>query len=490
MPIGFTFRQIVISSLKSIIVCMMLSFGLFLIRDHLSVATVALILVIPVVLGVISGGFFAGVAATIMGFFIYDYFFIKPYYTLSVGAAQNWAALGVYVVVMITLSQMVTKINTARMEAQRRAKENRELFDLSELLLKDSSIQDISEYVLDLLLSYFKLTSAVLFIQNGDKLTLTGKAGISLEDDEIRNILNKTVHPIRLEPTSTGNNELSVVVLSSQTSDIGLLAIKGLSYNKDNRELFKAFINHLSYALERTLLRDQVMKTELLQKADEIKNSLVGAVSHDLRTPLSAIKISSSTILESNFNLSNEELTELLFLIDFQATKLDRLVGNLLDMTRIESGTLVLKKENILISNIVDECLENFKYQDDFSRINIQNKVPKELVFADKILLTQALVNLVDNALKYSPENESVDLIVEKPQSNLIKFVVRDYGPGLDKNLDFTYLNLFNKNNSGGRGGLGLAIAFNFIKSTGGDIKLNKDFNNGTEFEVTLSGVA
>ncbi len=297
LPVDFTLGQITVSSVKSVGFSCLLSVGLFLIRSHLSVATVALVLIIPVVYGVISGGFVAGIVATLTGFLIYDYFFIPPYYTLSVGAAQNWAALGVYVVVMLTLSQMVTRINLAKLEAQKRVKENRELFDLSELLIKDISVEELSRQVLASLKEYFKLITVGLFLEQGGKLVLVGCVGNPLTADEIENISNKSINPISLESSQTEKDELHVMALVSPGSTMGLLAVKGLSKIKENRELFKAFTNHLSYALERTLLKDQAMKTELLQKADELKNSLVGAVSHDLRTPLSTIKISSSAII-------------------------------------------------------------------------------------------------------------------------------------------------------------------------------------------------
>jgi two-component system sensor histidine kinase KdpD len=133
-------------------------------RSHLSVATTALVLVIPVVASVAVGGFPAGVAATVTGFVAYDLLFIPPYYTLAVGAAQNWIALAVYVVVMLVTAQVVAQVNAARAEAQRRATEVRRLFDVSELLVRDSSLPVLFQSVVTAVLGAFRLDSAALLL--------------------------------------------------------------------------------------------------------------------------------------------------------------------------------------------------------------------------------------------------------------------------------------------------------------------------------------
>src|SRR5580704_7062897 len=106
-------------------------------RSHLSIASVALVLVVPVVAGVIIGGFRAGMTSVAAGFLTYDFLFIPPYYRVTVGDAQNWVVLGVYVVVMLLVARVVSHLESARSEAQRRADETRRLFELSELLVED-----------------------------------------------------------------------------------------------------------------------------------------------------------------------------------------------------------------------------------------------------------------------------------------------------------------------------------------------------------------
>src|ERR1700678_1913274 len=142
-PSALSARQAVLGSASAAAVVAALGAAMFPLRSHLSVATTALVLVVPVVIGVAVGGFVAGVVATATGFLVYDFVFIAPYYTLSTGGAQSWTALGVYVVVTVVVARVVARVNVARAEAELRAVEVRRLFDLSELLVRESSMPDL-----------------------------------------------------------------------------------------------------------------------------------------------------------------------------------------------------------------------------------------------------------------------------------------------------------------------------------------------------------
>ena len=131
-------------------------------RSHLSIATTALVLVVPVVAGVAVGGLRAGVASVAAGFLVYDFAFIPPYYTLTVGRAQNWVALGVYAVVMLLVAQVVAHLESARAQAQKKAVETQRLYDLSELLVKDRSLEDLLETIVAAVRTVFDVPGVAL----------------------------------------------------------------------------------------------------------------------------------------------------------------------------------------------------------------------------------------------------------------------------------------------------------------------------------------
>ena len=148
------------------------------------------------------------------------------------------------------------------------------------------------------------------------------------------------------------------MALVASGQGIGLLALRGLRGSSGDRELFRAFTNHLALALERAQLQEQAVRAELLEEVDRLRRSLVGAVSHDLRTPLATIKVSASTLLDPEApGDADDEPRNSCGLIDAQADRLDRLVSNLLDMTRIQSGALELRRQPVAMADLVDEAL-------------------------------------------------------------------------------------------------------------------------------------
>ncbi|MHB8595145.1 MAG: DUF4118 domain-containing protein, partial [Acidimicrobiales bacterium] len=160
--------------------------GLLPLRGHLSVATIALVLVVPVVTGVVAGGFGAGVVAVVAGFLVYDILFIPPYGTLTVGRSQNWVALGVYAVVMLLVARVVAELDSARTEAYRREEHIRRLFEMSELLVHDKGLPELLELVVNTVRDAFGLTSVALLLPGGEALELVASAGDRFTDEELR----------------------------------------------------------------------------------------------------------------------------------------------------------------------------------------------------------------------------------------------------------------------------------------------------------------
>ncbi|HUY86259.1 MAG TPA: DUF4118 domain-containing protein, partial [Acidimicrobiales bacterium] len=335
----------------------LLGASLLPLRSHMSVATSALVLVVPVIVGVSIGGFISGIAATAVGFLVYDFVFIPPYYTLTVGAAQNWAALGVYAVVMIIVSRVVSSLNSARAQAHLRAIEVQRLFDLSELLVRDTSIPEILDTIVNSVIQAFDLQGAALLMPEEGLLELVASAGTPLTELELDRLKSQSGLPVSLETALVEIGHVQAVPLEASSKAIGLLALRGIGGSKANHELLRAFVNHMALALERTQLREQAMRANLLEEVDVLRRSLVGAVSHDLRTPLATIKVSASALLDPDAPVDTEGAQELVGLIDIQADRLDRLVANLLDMTRIQSGALELRRKATSLTELIDESL-------------------------------------------------------------------------------------------------------------------------------------
>jgi two-component system sensor histidine kinase KdpD len=455
-------------------------------RSHISVATAALVLVVPVVVGVAVGGFPAGLVATVTGFLVYDLVFIPPYDTLSVGAAQNWTALVVYVAVTLVIAQVVARLNLARGEARVAVAEVRRLFDLSELLVRESSLSDLLVTIVTAVRQAFDLDSAALLLPVDDRLELVASAGMPLSEAELHQLSANRGIPVSLEAGAVQRGEIQALALVASGRAVGLLGLRGLPGDSRNHELLRAFAHQLAWALERAQLREQALRAQLLEEVDRLRRSLVGAVSHDLRTPLATIKVSTSALLDTEAPLSGADAHELVGLIDVQADRLDRLVSNLLDMTRIQSGALELRRRPTSVADLLHEALSVLGPSADLDRVTWRGPADLPLVDVDHVLICQVLANLIDNAIRYAPGVSPVTVSARRGRPGEVEVRVADRGPGVATAERTSIFQMLNLREAGGRGGLGLAIAQAFVEVHGQRIWVEDTGDTGASFVFTL----
>jgi two-component system sensor histidine kinase KdpD len=463
-------------------------------RSDLGSATVALVLVVPVVAGVSVGGFGAGLVGVVACFLVYDYLFLPPYYTLYISRGSDWVALGVYAVVAVIVARVVAALRAARGEAQRRNEELRRLFDLSELLVREDAGSSLLQEIVSSVLSAFDLEGVALLLPVEGLFHPVASAGSALAPEEAA-YFSGTSSPVRLGPLRAPGWQ--AVALAASGKAIGLLAVCGARGGHEEQELMRAFANHLAIALERSMLREEAMRARVLAEVDKLRRALVGAVSHDLRTPLATIKLSASTLLDSAASLPVGDLKELVELIDAQADRLDRLVVNLLDMTRLQAGALELRRQVLAIEDLVEEALAVLGRSSKSPDVVLEVPEGLPLVEVDPVLMRQAIVNLLDNAFRYSPPGAAVTIEArglgpqdapERADSKLageltvaghgggandssghprVEVAVTDCGPGVAEEDRERIFEMFERREAGGRGGLGLAIARAFIEAHG-----------------------
>lgn len=477
-------HQAVAGGLLAVALVAALGGVMFPLRSHLSAATSALVLVIPVVAGVAVGGFSAGVVATAAGFLLYDLVFIPPYYTLNVGAVQNWTALGVYAAVMVITARVVAELNVARTEAQARAAEVRRLFDLSELLVRESTLAEVLATIVKATRRAFGLNGVALFLPSDGQLRLMASDGVPLSEEELGR-LGPGDRPVSLESARVASGGVQVLPLVASGQPIALLALRGLPAGRRSSELLGVFANHLALTLERAELREEAVRAQLLGEVDRVRRSLMGAVSHDLRTPLASIKLSASTLADPDAQIDTADVKELGELIDEQADRLERLVSNLLDMTRIQSGALELRRQTTDVGDLVAEALSMLSPAEG-QRVRWRSTTALPLVDVDHVLIRQVLANLIDNATRYSPPGSPVTVAAVALEGGQVEVSVNDCGPGIAADERTSVFQMFNRREAGGRGGLGLAIAHAFLEAHGQRIWVADGVPHGARFVFTL----
>jgi two-component system sensor histidine kinase KdpD len=257
--------------------------------------------------------------------------------------------------------------------------------------------------------------------------------------------------------------------------------------------LLGTFANQAALAVDRARLRDQAVRTRLLEEIDRWRSALMGAVSHDLRTPLASVKTAVSSLRRTDVELGAHDRAELLELIEEQADRLARLVTNLLDMTRIESGALELRPVAIAFDELVAEALGMLGEMADRGRIRIDVPDDLALLHIDHVLISQVVANLVENAERLSPE-DGIIRISARPSptapSTKVEISVGDQGPGIAPDERERVFEMFSQNGGGGRAGLGLAIAKAFVEAHGGLIWIDPDVDRGARVVFTVPSEA
>jgi two-component system sensor histidine kinase KdpD len=469
------------------------------VRAHLSIAIPALVFVLPAVVGVVVGGFLAGVVGAIGGFLAYDWFFLPPYDTLTVRSPQNWTALAVYVGVVLIVAQVVAQLRDAREEALRRTEETSRLYELSQALIGDRSLSQLLAHIVDTVQAVFtpRWTALVLPATErtggADALQVAASAGQPLTDVDVASLTSSGGTTRSLGFFGADGMRRVSVALVVNYDPVGMLVLQDVQLAGQERNLLGTFANQAALAVDRAQLREQALRARLLEEVDRWRRALMGAVSHDLRTPLASIKTSVSSLRERDVAFGPKDRAELLELIELQSDRLARLVTNLLDMTRIEAGALELRPTVIPFDELVDEAMATLGGAVPAARVAVEAPADLPLLHIDHVLISQVLANILENAERFSPAESQIHIaarLVPGSDATMLEISVRDEGPGIAASERERVFEMFSQNGGGGRAGLGLTIAKAFIEAHGGRIWIDPGMPRGARIVFTVPGEA
>jgi len=466
-------------------------------RSHLSIAIPALAFVLPALTGVVIGGFVPGVVGALAGFLVYDYFFLPPYNTLTVRLPSNWIALAVYVAVVLVAAQVVARQRSAREEALRRTVESERLFELSQALIGDLSLSQLLTHIVGTVQSVFvpRWTALVLpesgrdATRSAEVLRVAAAAGQALTDADVASVTSGGGQARSLGLVDdTGPRRVSVALVVSHRP-VGMLVLQDVQLAEQERNLLGTFANQAALTVDRAQLREQALRTRLLEEIDRWRRALMGAASHDLRTPLASIKTAVSSLRQVDAALGPEDRAELLELIELQADRLARLVTNLLDMTRIEAGALELRPTVVAFDELVAEAVASLGGLVVQGRIKVEAPDDLPLLHLDHVLMSQVLANVLENAERLSPDDSIIHVTARTAPGSAatrVEIAVSDDGPGIAREERERVFEMFSQNGGGGRAGLGLAIAKAFVEAHGGLIWIDPDVRRGARVVFTV----
>lgn len=424
---------------------------LFVLRDELDTTLVALLYLMP--LGMITAlwGLEAGITSALITFLTLNYFFIEPYYTFTVHQPTDIVILVVFLMVAVVISQLVGQAQAGLAAATAREREATQLYELSTALTGLNDDRAIAQ----ILAQQVRAVAECEYVEL--TVTDTHSSAYCLPD-----IPPPTRPPELIVPIEAARGVLGEIRLWRAAPAI----------SSSERRLFKTFASQGALALERAWLAQAESRARVLEESDQLKSAILSSVSHELRTPLSTIKAAASSLRGKEVNWDSPAREELVAAIDDEADHLNLLVGNLLDMSRIESGALKPKREWNILSEIVGSVLARMKHLAVEHKIKVDVPESLPLVPVDYVQMEQVFTNLISNSLKYAPAH-TVVCIRARQEDESIHVQVSNQGPhipteDLERIFDKFYRTAAADRVTGT--GLGLTICKGIIEAHGGRI--------------------
>jgi two-component system sensor histidine kinase KdpD len=427
------------------------------VRGHLALVDDLLLYLVAVVGITLVGGFWPAVLAAVAASLLLNWFFTPPLHHWTIDSPQNLLALLLFVTVAVTVSSIVHLAARRATLAERSRAESSALLGLARSVL---SGHDTAADILDHLAEELAV-SVELQEFTGGRWVRVAVGGEVSEGSEWR------VVPVR--------SDLRLRLFGDDGGDVTSRIIEGYALQS-------------AAALDRERLRIQAAQAEMLAAGNKMRTALLAAVSHDLRTPLASVKASVSSLRQTDVVWSAEDSAELLATIEENADRLDALIANLLDMSRIQTGSL----QPLLRPTSLDEIAPLALRGLDAGRLTLDIPDTLPLVVTDPGLLERSIANLVANALRYSPPDRPPRLAARAVNGHVVLDVI-DHGPGVPAQMREQIFEPFQQlgdRRSGGGVGLGLAVARGFIESTGGAIIAAPTAGGGLTMHVELPVVA
>ncbi len=452
------------------------------VRDQITPLAKGFGYLIVVVVAAASGGLGPGLLASVVGFLTFNFFFLPPYDTFVIARGEYVVVLFVFLGLSILISALLARATERAEAAEAREEELRILQTLSADLVAMVPGPGSYEAVLEDLLRAFGFTAGALHVLDPISRELEERARIGAGADELSPRWDPATQgpsPERL-PLSVGGRNLGLFVLRRE--DAPLLPSES--------RVLRAFCDQFALVLERDRLLRSATEADVYRQSDQVRRAVLAAVSHDLRTPLAAIKASVTDLLDATAGPTQERATEALETIDRETDRLASLVANLLDMSRIEGGMLQARVQTIDVEEILATCVDRVHQQWPELALRVRADQDAALVRADPVFLDRVVTNLLDNAAKAAHESreESIDVEARRSDGRTVVRVI-DHGPGVPgavrEQLFYPFYQVTERHPRLGTG-LGLAIAKGFLALMGGEIWIEETSGGGATFAFSL----
>jgi two-component system sensor histidine kinase KdpD len=455
-------------------------------------ADVVMVYLFGVVVVAMRFGYGPSLLAAVLSVIAFDLFFVTPYYSFAVADLRHIVTFAVMFIVAVVISNLTQRIRRQADAARSRERRTAALFAVSRELGAAASRDALVSIALSHLRSIFSAKAALL-MPKADGHLESVLSDVPLDDKDVAVAEWVWTHDRAAGATTdtlASSRALFVPLLGSHER-VGVLALvpspESHLTDPDERQLLDTISRLAASALERAELAKEARRARLRAETEQLRNALLSSVSHDLRTPLAVITGSTSALLAEGAPKDEATRRELLKTAHDESLRLNRLVRNLLDMTRLEAGALKVNKEAQPIEEVVGAALN--RMEDRLQGRDVQTDIPPDLPLVpyDSVLIEQVLINLIENATKYTPPGSPIHVAARAKEAE-IEIAVADRGPGIaTEDAERVFDKFYRaREGEGGGVGLGLTICRGIVDAHGGRIWVEPREGGGASFRFTL----
>jgi len=465
-----------------------------LIRGNLEPTNLVMLYLASTVIAAIFLGRGPSLLTAIAGVLAFDYFLVPPYLTFAVSDTQYFITFIALLVVSLVVSSLTARVREQVEAAMQREKQTAALYDLSKDLVSAANLLQVTNIIISQIGHAFGRDVAIFLPDNQQLQIFASSPNYQPDENELAVAAWAYQHD---QPAGRGTDTLPAASLRChplKTSN-GIVGVLGV-HSKDQtnflsseqRLTLAAFANQSALAIERASLSKQAQQAELMRATESLQTALLNSISHDLRTPLVSITGALSSLDEDNDLLNESARRALIENARGEADRLNRLVGNLLNMTRIESGAIKLRLESEDIQDVIGTALEQLGSRVANHKIQVSVPAVFPLVPMDFTLITQVLVNVLENAVKYSPTDSVIEVSAELlDEKTRIKIADRGAGiPSEDLTRVFDKFYRVQRPENVSGTGLGLSISKGIVEVHHGTIYANTREGGGTVVTIEL----
>ncbi|GAB2177148.1 hypothetical protein DLREEDagr8_27060 [Dongia sp. agr-C8] len=449
-----------------------------------------------------------GIFSALLAFLSFNFLFLRPRFGLTFEPVSNTLTLGVFLAVALLTGTLAGRVRDQARETAQRAATMTLLFNASRALGSSSNRDELAQ-ILAAEVANAGGCFAHVFLRSEEGIAWAASGtpsehGVSqrISQAGLREIADRAWTQIGADKPNVGTSaieRLAIQPIGTLRRPMGLIVCEALDERASafEEQIVSILCQLGAVALERAELMQEMTDARVVQESDKLKTALLSSVSHDFRTPLSGILAAVTALIEQGAKFSPQGAAELLSDIRWQAERANRYVANLLDMIKLEAGAVKVKLEPTDITEIVSAAVRRCGAARAEAALDLWvRSLPEEacLVEADPILLEQALFNILDNALQYSPADAGIEIQLRETL-HIAEIVVSDQGPGIprqDLERVFDKFHRLSSNAANAQGtGLGLSISRGLIEAMGGTVRAVSpvQHGSGTAIHVCLKRV-